>query len=96
MATKDGANGDPLAPMTMDLMAPMVHPIAISAKDNHHWRQLRSSFVINGSILMAPFRGDVSSTIANVINDVIGINGAIGKFGDLLVLMAIYWCHWRH
>ena len=34
---KKGANGNPLAPMAMDLMAPMVHPIAICANYDHHW-----------------------------------------------------------
>ena len=37
MATKNGANGDPLAPMAMDLMAPMVQPIAIGTNDDQHW-----------------------------------------------------------
>ena len=32
---KNGANADPLAPMEMDLMVPMVHPIAIGANDDH-------------------------------------------------------------
>ena len=34
---KKGANGNPMAPMAMDLMAPMVHPIAICANYDHHW-----------------------------------------------------------
>ena len=37
MATINGANGDPLAPMVMDVMAPMEHPIAIGSNGDHHW-----------------------------------------------------------
>ena len=37
MATKNSANGDQLVPMAVDLMAPMVHPIAIGANDDRHW-----------------------------------------------------------
>ena len=33
----NGTNGNPLAPTAIDLMAPMVHPIAIGANDDHHW-----------------------------------------------------------
>ena len=44
MATKNGANGDPLAPMAMDLMVPMV--IAIGA----HCHNL--------NLTMAPLNGD--------------------------------------
>ena len=43
MATKNSAYGDPVVQMAMDLMVPMVHPMAP----------------------LAPFRGDVTSTIAN-------------------------------
>ena len=39
MVTKNGVNGDPSAPMAMDLMAPMVHPIAIGANEDHHYPQ---------------------------------------------------------
>ena len=42
MVTKNGANGDPLAPMVMDVMAPMGHPIAIGTNGDHHWIQWRS------------------------------------------------------
>ena len=37
----NGANDDPLAPMVMDLMAQMVHLIAMSANDDRHWRQFK-------------------------------------------------------
>ena len=45
MPIKYGPNGDPLAPMVMDVMAPMEHPIAIgtiaigtiASNDDHHW-----------------------------------------------------------
>ena len=36
---KNGANGDQLAPMVMEKMAPMAYPITIGANDDHHWRQ---------------------------------------------------------
>jgi hypothetical protein len=36
MVTKNGANGDPLAPMVMDVMAPMEHHIAICSNGDHH------------------------------------------------------------
>jgi hypothetical protein len=47
---KNGANGDPMAPMVMDVMATMEHPIAIGTNGDHHWIQLRSPLVINGAI----------------------------------------------
>ena len=50
MVTKNGANGDPLAPMVMDVMAPMEHPITIGTNGDHHWIQWRSPLVINGAI----------------------------------------------
>ena len=34
----NGTNGNPLAPTAIDLMAPMVHPIAIGANDDCYWR----------------------------------------------------------
>ena len=37
MATKNGAHGNPLVPMAVDLMAPMVHPNAIGTNNNHHF-----------------------------------------------------------
>ena len=36
MVTENDANRDPSAPMAMDLMVPMVHPMAIGANDDHH------------------------------------------------------------
>ena len=34
---KNGANGNPLAPMATGLMVSMVHPIAIGANGDRHW-----------------------------------------------------------
>jgi hypothetical protein len=50
MVTKNGANGDPLAPMVIDVMAPMEHPIAIGTNGDHHCIQWQSPLVINGAI----------------------------------------------
>ena len=68
MVTNNGANGDPLVPLVMDQMVPMVLPIALGANDDHHWDQLRSPLVVNGAISMAPlasFCGDVKVQISN-------------------------------
>ena len=68
LAPINGANGDPLVPMVMNLMEPKVHPIAIGTNGDHHWCQWRSPLVIIGSNKMdplAPFSGDVTSTTAN-------------------------------
>ena len=65
---KNVAYGNPLASKVMDQMAPMVHPIAIGANDNHHWHQWWSPLVVNGAISMAPlapFRGNVKVKISN-------------------------------
>ena len=44
-------------------------PIAIGTNDDHRWREWRSPFMVtnrsNEMDPLAPFRGDVTSTIAN-------------------------------
>ena len=67
LATLNGDNGYPLAPMVMAKMAPMAYPIAIGANGDRHWRQLRSPLVAIGAIRMvpmAPLRSDTKNEIA--------------------------------
>ena len=74
---KNGANGNPLAPMAMDLIVPMVPPIAIGANNNHR---------VAMCLPQSPMK-------ANGINDVIDVNGSIGNIGYPLVQMINLWCH---
>ena len=71
-----------------DQLAPMMITIGIGASGDH-WCNL------NGSIGTISWQC-VFHNRQLMINGAIGVNGAIGNFGDPLVQMVIHRLHWRH
>ena len=58
---KNGANCNPLVPMAMDLMAPMVRPIAIGTNGDRYWSHWGSPLVIAIGNYLHHLNGDNSA-----------------------------------